>query len=86
MKLREMTEAVASQRRELPLGGKVPEDYVFEEIDVATRNLGTVRLSELFFAPMKGGHPRHVDLLWLLWNFFDSTPEGRGDFWPRLEY
>ena len=25
--------------------------------------------SELFFARFAGGHPRHVDLLWFLWNF-----------------
>ena len=29
--LRALTEAVAAQRRKLPLGGEVPEDYVFEE-------------------------------------------------------
>jgi predicted dithiol-disulfide oxidoreductase (DUF899 family) len=202
MDLREKIEAVASQRRKLPLGGKIPEDYAFEEVDVATRELSTVRLSELFtegknslivygfmfgpdwnapcpacksftdavngiaphvrartnfafvakaqpdklmalaskrhwtnirflssfenafnahyFAefegehgdhhpmvnvfvksdgqvhhfwggelfsvPVKGAHPRHIDLLWPLWNFFDLTPEGRGGFWPRLEY
>ncbi len=31
--------------------------------------------------------PRHVDLLWPLWNFFDLTPEGRGtDWYPKLNY
>jgi predicted dithiol-disulfide oxidoreductase (DUF899 family) len=44
--LRRQVERVAAQRRTLPLGGKVPEDYVFdEEIDGRTRN---VKLSELF--------------------------------------
>jgi predicted dithiol-disulfide oxidoreductase (DUF899 family) len=49
--LRRAIEAVAAQRRELPPGGEVPEDYVFEEAgeDGAT---GEVRLSELF-APGK---------------------------------
>jgi predicted dithiol-disulfide oxidoreductase (DUF899 family) len=32
------------------------------------------------------GHPRHVDLLWPIWSFFDLTPEGRGDWMPRLSY
>lgn len=32
------------------------------------------------------GHPRHVDLLWPIWAYFDVTPEGRGDFMPKLEY
>jgi len=31
--------------------------------------------------------PRHVDLLWPLWNIFDLTPEGRGtDWYPKLNY
>lgn len=32
------------------------------------------------------GHPRHVDLLWPIWSFFDLTPEGRGDWMPSLSY
>jgi predicted dithiol-disulfide oxidoreductase (DUF899 family) len=53
--LRRHVEAVAAARRRLPLGGVVPEDYVFEE---GERNLDdaspphSVRLSELF-APGK---------------------------------
>jgi predicted dithiol-disulfide oxidoreductase (DUF899 family) len=48
--LRRRVEAVAAMRRKLPLGGPVPEDYVFdEEVDGAVRQ---VRLSELF-APGK---------------------------------
>jgi predicted dithiol-disulfide oxidoreductase (DUF899 family) len=42
--LRRQTEAVAAQRRALPPGGRVPEDYVFEEGDDAR----PVRMSELF--------------------------------------
>jgi predicted dithiol-disulfide oxidoreductase (DUF899 family) len=51
IELRRAIEAVAAQRRELPPGGEVPEDYVFEEAaaDGGTRD---VRLSELF-APGK---------------------------------
>lgn len=40
--LRRQTEAVAAQRRALPPGGEVPEDYVFEGEE------GPVQLSELF--------------------------------------
>jgi predicted dithiol-disulfide oxidoreductase (DUF899 family) len=53
--LRRQVEAVAASRRQLPLGGVVPEDYVFWE---GARNLDeespphSVRLSELF-APGK---------------------------------
>jgi predicted dithiol-disulfide oxidoreductase (DUF899 family) len=42
--LRRQTEAVAAQRRALPPGGPVPEDYVFAEGEDAR----PVRLSELF--------------------------------------
>jgi predicted dithiol-disulfide oxidoreductase (DUF899 family) len=42
IELRRLTEAVASARRELPPGGIVPEDYVFQGA------AGAVRLSELF--------------------------------------
>jgi predicted dithiol-disulfide oxidoreductase (DUF899 family) len=47
--LRRALERVAAQRRELPPGGPVPDDYVFEE---ASPGNGEVRLSELF-APGK---------------------------------
>ena len=40
--LRRRTEEVAALRRRLPLGGRVPEDYVFDDVG------GKVRLSELF--------------------------------------
>jgi predicted dithiol-disulfide oxidoreductase (DUF899 family) len=43
--LRRALERVAEQRRALPLGGVVPEDYRFEE---ASARLGEVSFSELF--------------------------------------
>jgi predicted dithiol-disulfide oxidoreductase (DUF899 family) len=49
VELRRAIERVAAQRRALPPGGAVPEDYRFEE---ATDSGGEVRLSELF-APGK---------------------------------
>src|SRR5580704_7096279 len=49
--LRRQIEAVAAQRRALPAGGEVAEDYVFERIGADERP-EKVRLSELF-----GGHP-----------------------------
>jgi predicted dithiol-disulfide oxidoreductase (DUF899 family) len=49
--LRRQLETVAAQRRALPPGGEVPEDYVFERIDDRERP-AKVRLSELF-----GEHP-----------------------------
>ncbi|MDQ6713294.1 MAG: DUF899 family protein, partial [Candidatus Dormibacteraeota bacterium] len=46
--LRRQIEAVAAQRRKLPLGGEVPRDYTFEEWDAGKNAARPVRLSELF--------------------------------------
>ncbi|MEA2800589.1 MAG: hypothetical protein QOG78_1693 [Rhodospirillaceae bacterium] len=43
--------------------------------------------SELLYVPPEPGQEyRHNDLLDPLWNMLDVTPEGRGDFHPKLEY
>jgi len=51
---------------------------------------GTIRHfwgSELLYVPPESGQQyRHNDLLDPLWNMFDVTPEGRGDFEPKLRY
>ena len=51
---------------------------------------GTIRhfwASELLYVPAEPGQEyRHNDLLDPLWNMFDVTPEGRGDFHPKREY
>lgn len=55
MALRRQMEDVAALRRQLPLGGEVPEDYIFEEgaSDLADSETGRrVHMSELF-APDK---------------------------------
>jgi predicted dithiol-disulfide oxidoreductase (DUF899 family) len=49
--LRRQVERVARMRRKLPLGGPVPEDYVFEEQPADSSETGAVRpvkLSDLF--------------------------------------
>lgn len=46
--LRQQAEAVAAQRRKLPLGGVVPHDYTFDEWDTGTKAARPIRLSELF--------------------------------------
>lgn len=46
--LRRQIEAVAAQRRKLPLGGLVPTDYEFEEWNAGTNAVRKVRLSDLF--------------------------------------
>jgi predicted dithiol-disulfide oxidoreductase (DUF899 family) len=59
-------------------------------LNVFVRRAGRLRHfwgSELFYAKAeKGMHPRHVDMLWPLWNVLDLTPGGRGDFFPKLQY
>src|SRR6266566_7522483 len=45
VELRRAIERVAAQRRSLPLGGAVPDDYRFEEV---ADGAGEVRFSELF--------------------------------------
>jgi predicted dithiol-disulfide oxidoreductase (DUF899 family) len=70
LELRERTEAVAEQRRRLPLGGPAAQDYVFREWDTRTGSPREVKLSELFaadtdtlflysfmFIPGPGGEP-----------------------------
>lgn len=42
--------------------------------------------SELFFVAEENIDRRHVDLLWPLWNYLDLTPQGRGDWYPKLVY
>lgn len=60
-------------------------------LNVFTRKDGRIHHtwgSELMFAPADPGqNPRHVDMMWPLWNLFDFTPEGRGkDWFPKLVY
>ena len=44
--------------------------------------------SELFFVPEEPGqNPRHMDMMFPLWNLLDITPDGRGANWfPQLSY
>jgi predicted dithiol-disulfide oxidoreductase (DUF899 family) len=68
---------------ETPDGAQLPILNIFR------RDIGNIRHfwgSEMFFAPVEGHHPRHVDSLWPLWNMLDFTPSGRGNFMPQLNY
>lgn len=69
---------------EMPDGGQMPSLNVFVKDGDQVRHWYN---TEMLFAPSDAGqHPRHVDLLWPLWNLLDLTPEGRGTDWtPRLE-
>ncbi len=65
-------------------GGQLPMMNVF------VRRNGKIHHSyatELHFMPPdKGQNQRHIDMMWPLWNMLDLTPEGRGDFFPSLDY
>lgn len=52
VKVRRQIEAVAAERRGLPLGGRVTQDYTFESSAPGARDFKTTRLSQLF-APGK---------------------------------
>ena len=67
VKLRRQVEAVAAQRRRLPLGGVVKTDYVFDSSAAGDAGLKTVRLSELF--------PRGVRTLFLYNFMYPESPE-----------
>ncbi len=70
--------------------GETPEGQQRPMMNVFTRKGGTIRHtwgSELAYAPRDPGQdPRHIDLIWPLWGVLDLTPDGRGDFHPRLRY
>jgi predicted dithiol-disulfide oxidoreductase (DUF899 family) len=41
--------------------------------------------TEMLYNDIERQQPRHMDLMWPLWNVFDTTPEGRGtDWYPSL--
>jgi predicted dithiol-disulfide oxidoreductase (DUF899 family) len=70
--LRRQVERVAAQRRALPPGGELSQDYVFER----TGADGMPENVKLW----------HNDAIDPLWNLLDTVPEGRGDFEPALSY
>jgi len=40
-----------------------------------------------YMDPDPGQNPRHLDMMWPLWNVLDLTPDGRGtDWFPSLRY
>jgi predicted dithiol-disulfide oxidoreductase (DUF899 family) len=69
---------------------KPGEEWDMPMLNVFRREDGTIRHfwgSEMLYVPPEPGQEyRHNDLLDPLWNMLDVTPEGRGDFHPKLEY
>jgi predicted dithiol-disulfide oxidoreductase (DUF899 family) len=66
------------------------EDWDETIFNVFKKTDGTIRHfwgSEMAFAPSEPGqHHRAGDLVDPLWNLLDMTPEGRGDFFPKVNY
>jgi predicted dithiol-disulfide oxidoreductase (DUF899 family) len=69
---------------------KPGEEWDMPILNVFRRQDGKIRHfwgCELLYVPPEAGQEyRHNDLLDPLWNMLDVTPEGRGDFHPRLDY
>jgi predicted dithiol-disulfide oxidoreductase (DUF899 family) len=69
---------------ETPSGAQLPMLNVFRRDGETIRHFWS---SELLFGPTDADQdPRHSDTIDPLWNLFDFTPEGRGDWYPRLSY
>ena len=65
-------------------GSQMPILNVFRK-NKAVRHFYATEL--LHAKPGPGQDPRHVDMIWPLWNVLDFTPEGRGkDWYPKLSY
>ena len=72
------TDFAQKYHSEMPDGSQVPMCHVFVRSDDGVCHFWS---SELLFEP-SAWHPRHIDMLWPLWHYFDLLPEGRGDFMP----
>ncbi len=70
--------------------GETSDGQQIPALNVFVRRSGKIHhtySTELLYAPSEDGQdPRHVDSIWPLWNLFDLTPEGRGDWNPKLSY
>jgi predicted dithiol-disulfide oxidoreductase (DUF899 family) len=71
-------------------GYKPGENWDEPMFNIFRKDGGTVRHfwgSEMTFAPEDPGqHHRTGDLVDPLWGLLDMSPEGRGDFFPKLDY
>jgi predicted dithiol-disulfide oxidoreductase (DUF899 family) len=70
---------------ERPDGSQLPIINVFRQTDDGIHH--TYNTEMIYAGAAEGQHPRHVDLVWPLWNVFDLTPDGRGaDWFPKTSY
>ena len=68
---------------ETPDGSQIPAANIFVKRDGGIRHFYN---AEQLYVDRPGRHPRHVDRIWPIWNILDMTPEGRGDWGPKLAY
>ena len=70
--------------------GETPQGAQRTMMNVFRRRGGEIRhvwSTEMAYGQNDPGQePRHIDLMWPLWGVLDLSPDGRGDFHPRLEY
>ncbi len=64
-------------------GRQIPAANIFVRRDGEIRHFYG---AEMLYVELPGQHPRHVDRIWPVWNLLDMTPEGRGDWFPKLAY
>ena len=71
-------------------GGETADGTQMPILNVFRKNAGIRHFygTELLHARTETGQdPRHIDMIWPLWNLLDFTPEGRGkDWYPKLQY
>ncbi len=66
-------------------GNQLPSLNVFVQRDGKLHHF--YNTEPYFVSSEPGQDPRHIDMMWPLWNLLDLTPEGRGSGWrPKLKY
>ena len=69
---------------ETPDGNQIPPLNLFAR---TAQGIVHAYATEMLYAPANGGQPRHMDMMWPLWNMLDLTPGGRGaDWYPSYTY
>ncbi|MCA1668051.1 MAG: DUF899 family protein [Thermomicrobia bacterium] len=85
--LKDQTERVAAMRRALPLGMEDAEGNQQPGLSVFTRGAGgAVSHRYTVAADLDAENGRGIDPYSPVWNLFDLTPAGRGDWFPGHDY
>jgi predicted dithiol-disulfide oxidoreductase (DUF899 family) len=86
--LRLLSSAGNSYNRDYLAEGPDGDQWPIMNVFVKEKGIRHFWASEMMEAKRgKGQDPRHIDMMWPLWNVLDLTPEGRGTGWyPKREY